>query len=70
MLEIFTGAKEEAEGNVDSALENALVGIDKSDLDYNRYNETFFEVVFTGWILGTSSEKTEREDDDLKLNHH
>jgi len=68
LLEIFTGAKEEAEGNVDSALENALVGIDKSDLDYNRYNETFFEVVFTGWILGTSSEKTEREDDDLKLN--
>ena len=49
MLDIFSSAKDEADGNVEGALEGALGGIDQSDLDYNRYNETFFEVLFTGW---------------------
>ncbi|UPQ98768.1 W2 domain-containing protein [Chloropicon primus] len=68
LLDIFTAAKEAGDGNVDSALEHALAGIDQSDLDYNRYGETFFEVVFTGWILGTSSNDKGREDDGLNLN--
>ena len=69
MLDIFSSAKDEADGNVEGALEGALGGIDQSDLDYNRYNETFFEVLFTGWILSASSSDKGREgDDDLHLN--
>merc|ERR1712216_591102 len=69
LLDIFSSAKDEADGNVEGALEGALGGIDQSDLDYNRYNETFFEVLFTGWILSASSSDKGREgDDDLHLN--
>uniref|UniRef100_A0A7S2Z565 W2 domain-containing protein n=1 Tax=Chloropicon laureae TaxID=464258 RepID=A0A7S2Z565_9CHLO len=68
LLEIFSTAKDEAEGDVDKSLELALGGIDQSDLDYNRYADTFFEVVFTGGILGTSSDQKLGEDDELKLN--
>jgi hypothetical protein len=67
LLEIFAAGKEEAEGDVDGSLENASKGIDQSDLDYNRYADTFFEVLFTGWLLGTGSEVKGREDD-VKLN--
>ncbi len=68
LLEIFSAAKDEADGDVDKSLEHALGGIDQSDLDYNRYADTFFEVVFTGGILGTSSEHAAGEDDELKIN--
>jgi len=69
LLDIFSSAKDEADGNVEGALEGALGGIDQSDLDYNRYNETFFEVLFTGWILSASSSDKGREgDDELHLN--
>ena len=69
MVEIFKAGKESGGDDVDSALEEALVGIDQSDLDYNRYGDTFFEVVFTGWLLGTSSDdKGKKDDDDLNLN--
>lgn len=67
LLEIFASSKEEAEGNVDASLEGASKGIDQSELDYNRYADTFFEVLFTGWLLGTGSEVKAREDD-VKLN--
>jgi len=69
LLDIFTNGKESVEeGDVDGAFENALVGIDQSDLDYSRYADTFFEVVFTGWILSSSSDKGKEGESDLNLN--
>ena len=70
ILDICKDAKESApEGSsLEAILESATKGFAGADLDYNRYGDTFFEIIFTGWLMGSGSDdKGKSEDEDLGL---
>lgn len=56
VIQIFSDASEEG-ASLEQNLDAAVKVLETSDLDFSRYGDTLFEVIFTGGRLSTGQEK-------------